>query len=585
MWSYARSTRDSAARASDPAAPSNRPSPRPRSPVGGAASARLKPIRRFLAVGRSDDQAEGDADHLAAIVLAGERARESLWARPSASGPSFSPAPSIVNTVLTSSGHPLEADTLAYFEPRFGVDLSGIRLHDDDTAQESARLVNARAYAVGDDIVLGRGAPALRTQAGRQLLAHEIAHTVQEDPASASRVRRQAGDAGASFNDAVGRRAWGEAARLLAEMSEGNRRAALRALSTDARSELRRASLAVDPSPQNVVAAEIDQTEAEAAPAADHDIAEAGLLSLGQVLQSVAAPDAQALRDLYNIGKTAIEAERTRLLASGAAEAQIAERLATMRFELAMDVRRTGSALMRQGAELIDAVRGQARPTYASLRAAGKTNAEIIESAARTNEFVNRLPRNLRYLGKTLWFVSAGLSIYVIVTAPEGQRAAVAEREVETTVGGIGGAAAGEALCIVVGIATEGLGLIVCGLVGGIAGAEGARRGHLLQFLDIAPHDVPELAGTIFRVEGSWQEIDLFIISIPQRTVAPSENVLVVATGTVSGEEVGGRGHYRSYEVTPASDAAVRLFGSRHSRYVPQYLLVRPSAAELGRVQ
>lgn len=561
------------------------------STVGAMRKTPFRQVWRPFRVGPIDDPAEDNADHIAARIQAGDWVLDGREPRHFPGQAPVAPthraaAPPIVQSVLSAgAGRPLDTPTLAFFEPRFGMDLSAIRVHGGDAAERSARAINARAYAAGHDIVLGPGAPPLSTQAGRRLLAHEIAHTVQEDAASTGHLRRTPGEPGVFFNEALGRRDWDVAARLLADMSAGDRQAALRALTTETRLELRRATLALDPSPANVVAADIDRVEAERSPMSDHDLVEAGLLSLGQVMQAVAAPESQALRDLYNTGKAAIEARRTQLLASGATEAQVAEQLATMRFELAMDVRRTGSALMRQGAELIDAVRGQARPTYESLRDLGKTDAEIIESATKTNEFINRLPRNLRYLGKALWFVSAGLSIYVILAAPEGKRAAVAEREIETTVGGIGGAAVGEALCIVVEIATEGLGLIVCGLIGGIAGAEGARRFHLLQFLDITPHDVPALAGTVFRVEGAWDEIDLFIISIEQRVVSPSEDVLVVATGMVSGEQVGGRGHYRSYEVTPASDAAVQLFGSRNSRYVPQYLLVRPSAAELGRVQ
>jgi hypothetical protein len=356
-----------------------------------------------------------------------------------------SAAPAIVHDVLAAGGRPLDECTRSYFEPRLGADLSRVRVHDDARAAESARAVGARAYTVGEDVVLGAGAPDAATTDGRRLLAHELAHVVQAEAAPPA-LRRQPQTAPATasaFGDAVARRDWTTAARQLAEMTPTDRRAELTALSSEARGHLRTASLALDPTQSNAVAAEIDRIEAETAETSERDLAEAGLLALGQVLQEVVSPEAQSLRDVYNIGKLRIDAERARMIAQGLSEAEIAQRLAQMRFELAMEVRRAGSALMRQAAELIDAVRGQARPTYASLRAAGKTDAQIIASASRTNEFVNALPRNVRWTGAALWFISAGISIYVILRAPPGERAAVARREIETTLGAVIGVHAG----------------------------------------------------------------------------------------------------------------------------------------------
>ncbi len=76
-----------------------------------------------------------------------------------------------------------------------------------------------------------------------------------------------------------------------------------------------------------------------------------------------------------------------------------------------------------------------------------------------------------------------------------------------------------------------------------------------------------------FRIVGAFQEIDLFILSIPQRTVTVAENVIVVETGRSTGDQVGGRGHYTLIEVLPESSSAVALFGNQEPRYVPDYLL------------
>ncbi len=93
---------------------------------------------------------------------------------------SLSEAPAIVHQVLRSPGQPLDAVTRAYFEPRFGNDFSQVRIHTDARAAESARSVHARAYTVGRHIVLGSAQPSLRSVAGQSLLAHELAHVVQQ---------------------------------------------------------------------------------------------------------------------------------------------------------------------------------------------------------------------------------------------------------------------------------------------------------------------------------------------------------------------------------------------------------------------
>jgi len=87
--------------------------------------------------------------------------------------------PSIVHEVLRTPGRPLDAETRAFMEPRFGRDFSHVRVHTDAKAAESARAVNAAAYAVGSQVVFGTRQYAPRTQGGDSLMAHELAHVVQ----------------------------------------------------------------------------------------------------------------------------------------------------------------------------------------------------------------------------------------------------------------------------------------------------------------------------------------------------------------------------------------------------------------------
>lgn len=65
-------------------------------------------------------------------------------------------------------------------EPRFGRDFSGVRVHSDEHAAKSAQAVNALAYTVGRDVVFGAKQYASTTEVGQRLLAHELAHVVQQ---------------------------------------------------------------------------------------------------------------------------------------------------------------------------------------------------------------------------------------------------------------------------------------------------------------------------------------------------------------------------------------------------------------------
>src|SRR6185437_5916538 len=96
--------------------------------------------------------------------------------------------PPLVNEVLRSSGQSLDADTRAFMEPRFGHDFSHVRVHTDSRAAESASAVNAQAYTVGQYIVFGSERYAPTTSNGQRLLAHELAHVVQQAPFTPGRA-------------------------------------------------------------------------------------------------------------------------------------------------------------------------------------------------------------------------------------------------------------------------------------------------------------------------------------------------------------------------------------------------------------
>jgi hypothetical protein len=97
------------------------------------------------------------------------------------------------------SGSTLDPITKNLMESRFGYDFSQVRVHTDLRAVESAESVAALAYTVGRDVVFGEGQYDVASSQGKKLLAHELAHVVQQGACTGAaerpRVAGQPGDA------------------------------------------------------------------------------------------------------------------------------------------------------------------------------------------------------------------------------------------------------------------------------------------------------------------------------------------------------------------------------------------------------
>ena len=89
-------------------------------------------------------------------------------------------APSIVNDVINTRGQSLEAGTKNFMEARFGYDFENVQIHDDSLAHKSSAAINALAYTHGRHIVFAEGQYQPASNSGKQLLAHELAHVVQQ---------------------------------------------------------------------------------------------------------------------------------------------------------------------------------------------------------------------------------------------------------------------------------------------------------------------------------------------------------------------------------------------------------------------
>ena len=88
--------------------------------------------------------------------------------------------PPIIGEIGTSAGKPLDLGSKHRFDAAFGWNFAGVRIHDDQRAADAARSINARAYTTGNHVVFGAGQFAPGSAAGDRLLAHELAHVIQQ---------------------------------------------------------------------------------------------------------------------------------------------------------------------------------------------------------------------------------------------------------------------------------------------------------------------------------------------------------------------------------------------------------------------
>lgn len=152
----------------------------------GGAGQRAGPPPVSFRVGAVDDAAEAEAEALAARVLGGTLRRkckacerEETLSRRADGGTVTAAAQGAVGAALAEPGGSLAASDAAFFGGAMGADLSAVRIHTGPTADQAARSVGARAFALGHHVVFANGEYRPESGEGRQLLAHELAHVAQ----------------------------------------------------------------------------------------------------------------------------------------------------------------------------------------------------------------------------------------------------------------------------------------------------------------------------------------------------------------------------------------------------------------------
>jgi len=117
--------------------------------------------------------------------------------------------PHVQSAIAASRGAGRQLDGLISrsLEPSLGESLGDVRVHTDDSAAALASAVSARAFTVGNDIFFGAGEYRPGSRDGNQLIAHEVAHTIQQRgaPTSGPLTVSQPGDALEREAEAVAR--------------------------------------------------------------------------------------------------------------------------------------------------------------------------------------------------------------------------------------------------------------------------------------------------------------------------------------------------------------------------------------------
>ena len=144
------------------------------------------PIQAKLSIGQPNDKYEQEADQVAAKVMRmPERELEeednTLQAKPDIQAKEDALAvPENFESQLghhKGGGRPLSDETRAYMEPRFGADFSNVRVHEAPTL---ASGIQAKAFTHGQDIYFNSGKYNPGSSSGKELLAHELTHTIQQ---------------------------------------------------------------------------------------------------------------------------------------------------------------------------------------------------------------------------------------------------------------------------------------------------------------------------------------------------------------------------------------------------------------------
>ncbi|MEO6092098.1 MAG: DUF4157 domain-containing protein [Novosphingobium sp.] len=155
---------------------------------GGSVARR---VQASLKISQPGDAAEREAESTARAVMAMRQPtvepsqRVALLAARDPSGPTPMPdrtTPELGQAIKSElgGGRALPDETHRFMQKRFGADFSGVRVHTDGRAQNLATRLGANAFTYGRDIFFNAGQFQPDNEAGMELIAHELTHTIQQ---------------------------------------------------------------------------------------------------------------------------------------------------------------------------------------------------------------------------------------------------------------------------------------------------------------------------------------------------------------------------------------------------------------------
>jgi hypothetical protein len=168
-------------------------------------------FQRKLTVGPSNDKYEQEADAVAEKVVqsksegnnffkptistlshiqrkcaACEEEEKQIQRKESGSNVSDHSSSSLISEAVGGRGNAMDYNTRSYMEDRFGYNFSDVKIHTGSVAAKSADAINAHAYTTSNNIVFNNGKYNPETTTGKQLLAHELTHVIQQKSANPS---------------------------------------------------------------------------------------------------------------------------------------------------------------------------------------------------------------------------------------------------------------------------------------------------------------------------------------------------------------------------------------------------------------
>src|SRR5216684_5120158 len=147
--------------------------------------------------GATHQSGVGNAKRLGPAARASRSGRPSTVPQTESQMPARPPAiasPAAALEEMAAQSEALHTPTRAKMERSFARDLGFVRIHSDASAARSARDLNARAYTFGEHIVFGAGEYTPGTKPGQELIAHELAHVIQQRSISGTRSDRESPD-------------------------------------------------------------------------------------------------------------------------------------------------------------------------------------------------------------------------------------------------------------------------------------------------------------------------------------------------------------------------------------------------------